>query len=137
MTAKLTFRPHHFMCTLGFQGAGYSPGFVENFQAISDQLKGEGGDEAVIEVTDHTDSICAACPHQQDAFCGSDEEFIQSLDRKHRSALELKTGDSITWGQAKKRIAANVNEDKFHEICQGCSWKDLGVCLEALKQLRL
>ena len=36
----LKFRPHHFLCTLGFQGKGYSPGFVANFQAIADRLRG-------------------------------------------------------------------------------------------------
>jgi len=35
----LTFRPHHFMCTLGFQGMGYSPAFVTNYKDIAATLK--------------------------------------------------------------------------------------------------
>jgi hypothetical protein len=135
MSRALKYRPHHFMCTLGFQGKGYSPGFVDNFQAISDRLRGEGGDEVVLEVVGETDSICAACPHQDGPRCGSDETYIQTLDERHARALSLKPGDYITWAAAKQRIAIHVDETTFDAICAGCPWKELGICLDALRDL--
>lgn len=131
----MLFRPHHFLCTLGFKGKGYSPKFVDNFQAIADSLGEQGGDDVVIQVTGESDSICKACPHQLGPICGSHNELIISLDKRHGGALNLKPGDKITWGQAKKLIASNLNEETFNEICEGCSWKNLGVCLDALKRL--
>jgi uncharacterized protein len=136
MTDTLKYRPHHFMCTLGFEGKGYSPSFVENFQAIADRLRGQGGDDVVLRVTDQTDSICAACPHVQGLLCGSDEDYIQALDARHGDVLGMKAGDDITWGEAKRRIVEKVDEVTFDRMCEGCSWKELGVCLTALQRLR-
>jgi uncharacterized protein len=136
-TKSILYRPHHFMCTLGFQGKGYSPAFVENFQHIADRLRGEGGDEITLTVTRQTDSICAACPHQNGRLCGSDEEKIQSLDARHEQALRLQDQDTITWGEAKRRIVEHIDEITFDRICDGCSWKDLGLCLSALRELKL
>ena len=56
------YRPHHFLCTLGFQGKGYSPDFVKNFSEIADVLRGEDGDEQLIKVIKNCDDICRACP---------------------------------------------------------------------------
>ena len=33
----LEFRPHHFLCTLGFEGKGYSDEFVRNYYRYADQ----------------------------------------------------------------------------------------------------
>lgn len=136
MDNAITYRPHHFMCTLGFEGKGYSSDFVKNFQAIADRLRGQGGDDVVIIVAEATDSICGACPHKRDKLCGSDEEKIQRLDAGHAAALGLKAGDQLTWSEAKRRIAARIDEETFDRICAGCSWKELGVCLTALRKLK-
>lgn len=132
----LSFRPHHFMCTLGFEGKGYSSGFVENYQAIADQLRGQGGDSVVITVASHTDSVCGACPHKQGDLCGSDQPKIEKLDNAHGIVLNLQPGDQLTWGEAKKRIATHVDEETFNRMCEGCGWKSLGVCLKALIDLK-
>lgn len=132
---NLSFRPHHFLCALGFQGKGYSPGFVKNFQAIADRLRENGGDHVNMRVTYKTDSICQACPHQKGDLCGSNQAKIERLDAVHGEVLGLDEGDCITWGEAKDRIAERIDEAVFDKICQGCSWKDLGVCLSALREL--
>ncbi|RYZ78407.1 MAG: DUF1284 domain-containing protein [Proteobacteria bacterium] len=63
---KLKFRPHHFLCAVGFQGKGYSPEFVENFKTIKSVLDSTHGDQVMIEVIERTDSICAPCPSRRD-----------------------------------------------------------------------
>lgn len=134
-STPIFFRPHHFLCTVGFQGRGYSPQFVENFQRIADLLRGQGGDDVVVQITPETDSLCAACPHQDGKKCGSDEAKIRSLDARHKQVLSLEE-PQITWGEAKKRIVERVDDDTFDLMCAGCSWKDLGVCLSAIRELR-
>ena len=126
---NLTFRPHHFLCTLGFQGKGYSPDFVQNYQKIKDNLT----DDTEILVVSYTDSICAPCPHRREKTC-TKETFIQSLDQRHAYALSIKDGNRLTWREAKQRLK-NLTVKDHHKMCDGCSWRDLGVCEKALTDL--
>lgn len=131
----LKFRPHHFLCALCFQGRGYNPTFIANFEAMMSSLNMPGGEKTTIQVTPHTDSICKPCPHRREKHCTS-EEKIQALDAHHAKALHLHPGDELTWHSAKKRIKENITTDVFHQICQSCEWKDLGICEEVVKSLR-
>lgn len=130
---KVSYRPHHFLCTLAFQGMGYSPKFVKNFQAIVDALR--ENEELSIEVVSQTDSICSACPHKRKQKC-TEEEKIQSLDARHKDVLKLEQGQVLNWKQAKDLIRQHMTLDQFHAACDGCNWKSLGVCETALKKLR-
>lgn len=130
----IKFRPHHFLCTLGFQGTGYSPQFVANYQVIVDQLNNPAGDNTPITVVEHTDSICAPCPNKHDLLCTTQTK-ITALDNAHAEILNIKTGDVVTWGEAKQKIANHMNLEQFHKACAICSWKELGVCEQALKNL--
>ena len=63
MGRPLLFRPHHFLCSLGFQRAGYSDGFTENMtEIVVGRLRAEDGDSVEIEVISATDDICDPCP---------------------------------------------------------------------------
>lgn len=131
---KITFRPHHFLCTLGFQGKGYSAPFVENYTQIVEALQ---KDEALpIQVVAEKDSICMACPHQSLRGCAT-EEKIEALDSRHSHILNLKPGDVLSWKEAQERLKENMTLEKFHHACAGCQWKALGVCETALKKLRV
>lgn len=133
----IRFRPHHFFCTLGFQGKGYSEKFVENYKKIADELRETGavGDETVIQVVSGSDSICEPCPNREGQACAT-EAKIQMLDGAHSRALSLKPGDRITWMEAKKRIAEKISVELHHEICAPCSWLTHGICEDALKSLK-
>lgn len=126
------FRAHHFLCALCFQGKGYSPGFIKNFQAIMHRLKSKEGDDQPIQIVDRTDDICSPCPNRRHEIC-VDEEKIGVLDRAHANALQLKTNEILTWGEAKKRIADHLTLDVFHDICATCGWKPYGICENVLK----
>lgn len=131
----LTFRPHHFLCSLGFQGKGYSDEFVTGFQSIVDLLRAPQGDGTVIKVTDFTDSICAPCPHKRGDLCETQSRITQ-LDVAHAKVLGLSAGDQVSWGEIKERIKEKISLETFHTICEGCPWKELGVCEKALKELK-
>ena len=128
---SFTFRPHHFLCALCFQGKGYTAGFINNFQTIMDALNSETGDHTPIDIVDHTDSICSPCPHRSELTCDS-EAHINALDYAHAKTLNIQSGDTLTWGEAKNRIKENMSLEKFHTICETCNWKKLGICENAL-----
>ncbi len=131
----LQFRPHHYLCALGFRGKGYSPSFVANFQEIVNRLRGPGGDQINIQTVPYTDSICAPCPNRQELSC-LEQKKISMLDQAHFEALEINEGQQLTWGEAKQRIKDKIDLKVFHRICKGCNWKALGICETALNELR-
>ena len=133
MQEILEFRPHHFMCTLGFRGVGYSNHFVQNYKEIVKVLT--KNEDTLIKVVKHTDNICSACPKKiSKTFCTAQDK-ITGLDFAHNKVLRFTSGEITSWRQAKSRIKKYMSIDKFHESCQSCSWKKFGVCQESLEQL--
>jgi hypothetical protein len=133
----LKFRPHHFLCTVGYRGKGYSPEFVKNYDRISSELVHAevSGDQIQIEVVEKTDSICAPCPSKRGDLCESQAKIVE-LDHAHANILSLREGDVLTWGQAKQKIVEHFTDEAFESACAPCSWKPLGICKEALTALR-
>ena len=130
----IQFRAHHFLCALGFQGMGYSPYFVSNFQSIMDSLKTNPGQE--IEVVSGQDAICHACPLQATEKTCQQQALIDSLDKTHANVLSLKVGQRFTWQAAKNLIKKQMTLSDFHCACATCEWKKFGVCEKALMQLK-
>ena len=135
MPHKITFRPHHFLCSLGYQGKGYDDAFTANMDSVvTDGLHQSGGDETLITVTRQADVICGPCPHRRGTGCAS-QDRIDKLDHRHAERLNLIEGETITWGAAKDRIASNVQKGDLSTLCKGCQWLDLGLCEAALAAL--
>lgn len=134
MTGPFRFRPHHFLCALGFQGKGYSDDFTANMAQIVDLLRGPDGSDTELEVTVQADSICAPCPHRRGVSCDKAAR-IATLDQRHAAALRLKDGDRISWAEARKRIRAHVPPGSLAQLCKGCQWLGLGLCEAALQKL--
>ncbi|AIL12775.1 hypothetical protein IM40_03340 [Candidatus Paracaedimonas acanthamoebae] len=130
----LNFRPHHFMCTLGFVGEGYSPNFIKNYAAIANRLIKD--ENTPIKVNFGTDSICVACPHKLARDLCTSQKVVDPLDQAHANILGLKDGEVLTWGQAKRRIVRKMTFKNFYLACKGCSWKNMGVCERALRKLK-
>lgn len=132
----LQFRPHHFFCTLGYEGKGYSEAFVTRFSSLANRLRAHpSGDEVVLEVTLFSDSICEPCPNRRGARCDTHSK-ITALDEAHAELLGLKHGDRITWAEAKTRLRERMTVEAHHSACAPCGWKSLGVCEKALLQLK-
>lgn len=135
MTDAIRFRPHHFLCALGYQGKGYSDAFTANMSAIViDRLRASGGGKTRIRVTHRADSLCSPCPHKRGFTCANAAK-INVLDRNHAAALDLKPGDVLTWDEAKSRILAQVPPGSLNTLCASCQWLELGLCETALEQL--
>lgn len=133
--ATLRYRPHHFLCSLGFRGKGYSDAFTANMARIVEgSLRAPHGDDVEIEVVAATDDICRPCPKRRGTLCTSQRK-IDALDTRHARALGLTVGTRLTWGEAKQRIKANVPPGALSQLCAGCQWLELGLCEAALKDL--
>ncbi len=129
----IKFRPHHFMCTLGFQGHGYSLGFVKNYKKIVQKLTSD--ESTLIEVVDNMDSICLACPNKINETLCKTQNKITKLDYRHQKVLQFRAREILSWKDAKLRIKQHMTTQKFDYACDGCSWKDYGVCQKALENL--
>jgi hypothetical protein len=125
------------MCTLGFEGKGYSDEFVRNYSEIARGLRetGERGEQTLIQVEPAADSICMPCPNRDGQGCLSGPK-ISKLDQAHARVLGLKSGEVLSWSDAKARIRERMSLEDFHSACAPCSWKSLGVCETALKRLK-
>jgi uncharacterized protein len=133
--APVIFRPHHFLCALGYEGKGYSPAFTGNMTAIViGRLRAPGGGATEIRVTGGFDDLCAPCPHNRGHACASQAK-IDRLDAAHAAALGLQPGDQITWDQAQDRIVAQVPPGRLKTLCAGCEWEAYGMCEAALGRL--
>lgn len=133
----VTYRPHHFLCSLGFQGKGYSDAFTANMSRIvDDRLRAPGGDDVPIRVTGETDDICGPCPKRRGTLC-TEQDKIAALDARHARALGLFVDTELTWGEAKRRILKRVPPGSLQTLCQGCQWLDLGLCERALTDLHI
>lgn len=128
----LRFRPHHFLCALGFRGYGYSDTFTANMARLIGPMKAEG--ETMIEVVGAADDICGPCPKRRGAGCTS-QTRIDRLDAAHAAALCLASGDRLSWTEARSRIRARVAPGDLQHLCAGCQWLDLGLCEQALTDL--
>jgi len=135
MTKSITFRPHHFLCALGYQGKGYDDAFTENMDSIvADGLHQDDGENTLITVTRQADIICGPCPHRRGQGCASQEQ-INKLDTRHAERLNLVDGETLSWGEAKERISLKVKKGDLSSLCKGCQWLELGLCEDALSSL--
>lgn len=135
MDKALQFRPHHFLCALGYRGAGYSDAFTANMtDIVVGRLRATGGDDVQIEVIGATDDICGPCPKRRGDLCVN-QDNIAKLDLSHSKALGVRPGDTLTWGQAKARIKSLVKPGELATVCAGCQWLELGYCEDSLKAL--
>ncbi len=130
----IQFRPHHFLCTLGFQGKGYSPAFVQNYQSIVQKLTEDP--DTPIQVTRGLDNICRSCPKQVNAKTCHKQALIEKLDSAHQHILGLTEEQVISWKDAIVLIQKHMTLERFESACEGCEWKFTGMCESALKAIR-
>lgn len=126
MTTTIKIRPHHLVCSLCFNGTGYSQKFIENFANIIQRFT-----TTQIEIVDELDEICAACPNHNQKKCDDFAKVIP-LDNAYSKLFNLKKGDILSWQQAKNIIRHQLKLANFHQICAKCQWKDMGICETAL-----
>ena len=133
MTPKnkpIRFRPHHVLCTIGFEGKGYSPDFVNNYAQIKLALT----PNTPVQIINGLDAVCGPCPNHNGHVCNK-ENFIQVLDTRHQKALGLTT-TTYTWGALVDKVRTHILPSDLTSLCKGCSWLSLDVCARAITKLK-
>lgn len=124
MTVRL--RAHHLLCMLTYVGKGYSPAFVENYEAIAARLS--VGEE--IELVAGPDDICSPLCADPDAHCHG--ESVVDRDRVAADAVARLLGSPVSPGvriaptaallsRLRKTFAAGA----IRTACSGCEWSEL------------
>ncbi|UCZ55395.1 DUF1284 domain-containing protein [Bacillus shivajii] len=133
-----TLRGHHLLCVHGFQGMGYSPGFVRKMQEIVDDIRDEEKDFA-IRVRVDLDEACGACPHNGETKCIASEqsdEHVKAMDRRGIDHLQLEKDKLYRKSKLVEWTAQRVKPDDLDTLCKGCSWLSYGVCKAGIQRLR-
>lgn len=116
----IRLRPHHALCLRQFAGQGYDEAFVENMAAVHRQLS--SGQRQMVQIIQHRDSLCEACPHDVDYACDW-EDKVQHLDAAVAEACDLCSGQWLSW----EELCALVDErvltgDGMPDFCRVCEW---------------
>lgn len=126
------FRPHHLICNICFRGKGYNENFVQNFQAIHNELKESFAKENIfIQIINHCDDICAFCPENNNGICISDEK-VRTIDNLYLKILHLKINQIVIYNNLQDSIKKLLTLKNFQHACNNCSWYE--ICLPIMQE---
>ncbi|WP_445491389.1 DUF1284 domain-containing protein [Niallia sp. 03133] len=137
MKTKTVLRGHHLLCVHGFQGMGYSPGFVKKMQEVVTAIRDENIDFP-IKVVEGLDETCFYCPHSREGICNAPKanDFVLDLDRKVMKHLGIEKDQIYQKNELVSLVAKMVSPDDLDFLCQGCSWLSYGICKKGISDLR-
>ena len=124
----MKLRPHHLLCTQGFQGKGYSETFVANMKNYVKSMR-EVPDFRVT-ITDEPDDLCRACPNKLSSKACKDDEKVHRFDRSVLELFDIKPGETYCYQDLVRKIDENMSEDKMKNICGDCSWFKVSACMK-------
>lgn len=117
----IRLRGHHLVCLQFFNGAGYSPEFVEGLSRV---LARAASGEPVLVVSG-VDDVCAVCPFQIGNACayypGADAD-IRRMDDRALALLEARISDIVLWESIEARIPLIFSTWR-EEFCRECDWR--------------
>ncbi|MGN0361623.1 MAG: DUF1284 domain-containing protein [Bilifractor sp.] len=126
MTEDMKMRPHHLLCTQGYEGKGYDKTFVEHMSMYVRRMRSEPSFR--IRITLSPDDLCAACPHLADPeHCSSDDK-VRTFDRKVMDFFGLEDGRSYCYQDLVQTIDRKMTEAKLYSICGTCAWYPVSQC---------
>ncbi len=135
----MRLRGHHLLCVLGFQGKGYSPGFVENMTRLVDELR--SGRDVDLEIGYRHDDICAPCPKRGPDGCVAKDHLsewrVAIHDARVMHRLGLQPGQRVRWSEVQARIRQRMAPEDLQTLCKGCPWLPLGVCADGIRALKV
>ena len=124
MTVRL--RAHHLLCMLTYVGRGYSPAFVENYDAIAARLSRR----EPIRLVDGPDDICGPIQDIATAHCHNDS--VVERDRLALDAVRDLLGAAVDLGREFSldhvilaRFREAFSKGRTRAACGGCEWSTL------------
>ncbi len=116
-----SLRPHHALCVLFFEGKGYSQEFVENMTAFVSEPN------IMLQLTTRCDTLCQACPHNQNGYC-EDEAKVSLFDQRtlDLAGAGLETDQPIPLRKLCQQVYDAILQQGFlAEVCGECEWAAL------------
>ena len=101
---------------------------------VDGQLRAVSGRDVVVRISTQADTYCAPCPLRRGLGC-EHQGKIDTLDRRHAEALDIESGQVLTWGDCLDRVAERIEPDDLDVICASCRWLELGLCKKAVQKL--
>lgn len=121
----MQLRAHHLLCSVLFEGKGYSETFTKNMTQIVEQLRSP---ECAFVLQKKQDIICTDCPNlQADGSCGLDAG-IHDLDQTVLDFFGLTTEKSVNSKEVFHIIKEKITPEFFETCCGDCRWKKMGIC---------
>jgi hypothetical protein len=124
----VALRAHHLLCMLTYVGKGYSPAFVDNFDALILCLA--AGEEVVL--VNGPDAICAPLCASEGACAHCHGARVRVRDQRAAQELApllgrpLCTGSSLRLDRALlERLRTAYAGGALRGGCVGCEWADL------------
>lgn len=118
-------RGHHLLCIPLFQGYGYSDRFSRNMEAQIEYLRTHADEK--VSLVCAPDMICEECPNLKDGKLCQSGDGVTEKDRRLYKALGLE-GECFTFRMLVQKAEEAVTEEVFLECCQGCEWRERGLC---------
>lgn len=113
-------RPHHGLCTLFFEGKGYSKAFTDRMWKII--YEAEQGSE--LRLVCRADGICEVCPNRRGVRCAGGNALV--YDEKVLSLTGLREGMTVTLGQLQQAVQEKILQPgKWEEVCGDCQWAEI------------
>ena len=139
MSEPIQLRAHMALCLIGFRGSGYSPEFVGLMRRIQQRLIDDP--QHGVCLVNRPDPLCQVCPHLgEEGGCVLQGPLHEAHMRAHDAAvlhrLGLTAGECRPWAEILERIRQRVRGSDLPQICTTCPWLPLGVCREAVDELR-
>lgn len=121
------FRVHHILCTVLYQGEGYSGVFCDNMTQKVHELK-DNLDGALILVTD-PDMICARCPNRTpDDTCLDEKNHVKIKDLELLKLFGWEENKSYSYYELLLDAAGKMDAKEFTRSCGKCRWYKEGLC---------
>ena len=137
MTLRL--RPHHLLCVLTYRGEGYSPAFIENFDAIARRI----GQGEAVEIVFGPDDICAPLLNGDDHHCTGESvsrrDALAAEELNNRLELDIAALKTVDLAAHLYRLREAFAEGEIRSACLGCDWQALctGVASTDFRDTRL
>lgn len=126
----LKLRVHHLLCSVLYEGSGYSEAFVENMNNVVSALKDR---ETRVCLVTGADSVCAECPNAMgDGGCALDgdkeEKSVDRLDIRIMDHTGLTAGKIYRAEEVIMQAASRMDAAFFEQCCSECRWYLAGYC---------
>jgi hypothetical protein len=119
----IRIRAHHLLCIQGFQGYGYTKGFVLHMERVTYFLR--SNPLYYLQIVVKSDELCFECPHDVNGRCikGSVDE-ISKVDRSVIEKANLDLKHIYTVSEGFSTVNKNLNHEHVVSLCSGCSWQN-------------